>query len=67
MDGAARWSLKGAEAVLRLRALRSSGDFAAYWSYHVAHEYQRNHVALYADCNVVPVQGRTRPALRCVK
>ena len=67
MDGAARWSLKGAEAVLRLRALRSSGDFAAYWNYHVAQEYQRNHVALYADGNVVPVQGRTPPALRRVK
>jgi hydroxypyruvate isomerase len=67
MDGAARWSLKGAEAVLRLRALRCSGDFADYWTYHVAQEYQRNHVALYADGNVVPVQGRTRPALRRVK
>lgn len=67
MDRAARWSLKGAEAVLRLRALRSSGDFADYWSYHVAQEYQRNHVALYADGNVVPVQGHTRPALRRVK
>ena len=67
MDGAARWSLKGAEAVLRLRALRSSGDFTDYWSYHVAQEYQRNHVALYADGNVVPVQGHTRPALRLVK
>ena len=67
MDGAARWSLKGAEAVLRLRALRSSGDFAAYWSYHVAQEYQRNHVALYADGNVVPVQRRTPPTLRRVK
>ena len=67
MDRAARWSLKGAEAVLRLRALRSSGDFAAYWSYHVAQEYQRNHVALYADGNVVPVRGYARPALRRVK
>src|SRR3990172_1485911 len=28
----ARWSLKGAEAVLRLRALRSSGDFAEHRS-----------------------------------
>ncbi len=36
MDGVARWSLKGAEAVLRMRALRSSGDFESYWSYHVA-------------------------------
>jgi hypothetical protein len=67
MDGAARWSLKGAEAVLRLRALRSSGDFEQYWDYHVQQEYQRNHVALYADGNVVPVQCPMRPALRRVK
>jgi hypothetical protein len=66
MDRAARWSLTGAEAVLRLRALRSSGDFTAYWDYHVAQEYQRNHVARYADGNVVPIKGST-PALRLVK
>jgi len=28
----ARWSLVGAEAVTRLRALRASGDFDDYWS-----------------------------------
>lgn len=67
MDGAARWSLAGAEAVLRLRALRSSGDFDEYWIYHVAQEYQRNHVSRYADGNVVPVKRRGRPALRRVK
>jgi hydroxypyruvate isomerase len=67
MDGAARWSLKGAEAVLRLRALRCSGDFEPYWSYHVAQEYQRNHVARYADGNVAPVQSNMRPVLRRVK
>jgi hypothetical protein len=27
----ARWSLAGAEAVLRRRALRTSGDFDDYW------------------------------------
>ena len=27
----ARWSLQGAEAVLRLRALRASSDFDDYW------------------------------------
>lgn len=66
MDGVARWSLKGAEAVLRLRALRSSGDFEQYWNYHVAKEYQRNHAANYINANVVPVQGRSRPNLRLV-
>lgn len=48
----ARWGLLRAEAVLRLRALRASGDFEAYWSYHEQCEYQRNHVALYADGQV---------------
>jgi hypothetical protein len=28
------WGLRGAEAVLKLRALRSSGDFDAYWTFH---------------------------------
>lgn len=59
--------MQGAEAVLRVRALRSSGDFDQYWEYHVAQEYQRNHVARYADGNVALVKGRARPALRRVK
>ena len=45
----ARWSVDGAEAVLRLRALRSSGDFEAYWAYHEARDYQRNHLARYKN------------------
>jgi hypothetical protein len=49
----ARWSLIGAEAVLRLRALRASGDFDAYWAFHLEREHERNHVRLYAD-GVVP-------------
>jgi len=39
----ARWRLKRAEAVLRLRSLRSSGDFDAYWAFHQSREHQRNH------------------------
>ena len=45
----ARWSLTGAEAVLRLRSLRSSGDFDEYWHFHLAQEHRRNHLDLYAD------------------
>ena len=48
----ARWGLDSAEAVLRLRALRASGDFDAYWSFHEQREYERNHVARYADGEV---------------
>jgi hypothetical protein len=39
----ARWRLKRAEAVLRIRSLRSSGDFEAYWAFHQAREHQRNY------------------------
>ena len=45
----ARWSLQGAEAVLRLRALRASGDFDAYWTFHMAQERRRTHLARYAQ------------------
>jgi hypothetical protein len=48
----ARWSLVGAEAVLRLRALRVSGDFDDYWAFHLEREHRRNHVHRYADGQV---------------
>lgn len=44
----ARWSVARAEAVLRLRSLRSSGDFANYWTFHINRELQRNHHSRYA-------------------
>ena len=37
----ARWGLKGAEAVLTLRAVISNGDFDEYWRFHLAREHQR--------------------------
>src|SRR5215831_2877965 len=63
----ARWSLKGAEAVLRLRALYASGDFEAYWRFHEKQEYLRHHAARYADGRVVALRGRTRPRLQRIK
>ncbi len=48
----ARWGLTGAEAVLRLRALRSSNDFDAYWKFHEQQEYERHHASHYADHRV---------------
>jgi len=45
----ARWGLHGAEAILRLRSLRSSGDFDDYWVFHEEQERARNHEARYAD------------------
>jgi hypothetical protein len=37
----ARWSLKGAEAILKLRSLKSSGDFNDYWAFHKKQSSQR--------------------------
>lgn len=45
----ARWSLTGAEAVLRLRAIRASGDFDAYWQFHLECDKARNHASRYED------------------
>jgi hypothetical protein len=45
----ARWTVPGAEAVLQLRALRSSGDFDEYWRFHLAQERRRNHDSRYAE------------------
>jgi hypothetical protein len=45
----ARWRLSGAEAVLKLRALRASGDFEEYWRFHEAREQERNHLSRYRD------------------
>ena len=67
----ARWRLVGAEAVLKLRALRASGDFDAYWDFHEAREYERNHAQRYADATPPPVteppSSPFPPRLRRVK
>jgi hypothetical protein len=66
--------LTGAEAVLRLRALRSSEDFDDYWAFHEIREYERNHLALYANQQVPATtpaapatHRRTRRVLKLVK
>ncbi len=45
----ARWGLAGAEAILKLRALISNGDFDEYWAFHLRHEHQRIHQRRYRD------------------
>ncbi len=50
----ARWSTDGAEAVLKLRAVRSNGDFDDYWRFHLDHERQRVHESRY-DQGVIPL------------
>ena len=58
-------------AVLKLRALRASGDFDAYWDFHEAREYERNHARRYADGMAPPVTepppSPSSPRLRRVK
>jgi hypothetical protein len=39
----ARWSVTGAESILKFRSLNSSGDFADYWVFHEQREYERNY------------------------
>lgn len=49
----ARWSTQGAEAVLKLRAVRANGDFDTYWAYHLDQEHERVHRSRYAN-GVIP-------------
>ena len=49
----ARWSVAGAEAILKLRAVRSNGDWPAYWKHHLAQEHRRVHASRYAD-GIIP-------------
>lgn len=53
----ARWGLKSAEAVLKLRSLRSSGDFDQYWLFHLQQELERNHKSKYADGRLLSLTG----------
>jgi hypothetical protein len=68
----ARWSLEGAEAVLRLRSLRASGDFDEYWEFHLQQEHKRNHEARYENGqtplpNPAPESKAKASRLRLVK
>ena len=39
----ARWGLAGAEAILKLRAIHSNGDWDDYWQFHEQREAERNY------------------------
>jgi hypothetical protein len=58
----ARWSLRGAEAVLKLRALRASGDLHEYWLFHQARELARNHLPRFHPDELPKVLGATPSA-----
>jgi len=57
----ARWSLTGAEAILRLRALRTSGDFDDYWLFHLAKENERTHQSSDRNCSRRARRKRAAP------
>jgi hypothetical protein len=43
----ARWGLQRAEAILKRRSLKSSGDSEAYWSFYRDQTLKRNHASCY--------------------
>jgi hypothetical protein len=45
----ARWGLAGAEAVLKLRAIKANRDFDDYWRYHLHQERHHVHEARYLN------------------
>lgn len=53
----ARWSLEGAEALLKLRSLKVSGDFFSYWEFHEQKQYKRNHELLYQNPSILKVSS----------
>jgi hypothetical protein len=58
----ARWSLKGAEAVLKMRSVHASANWEEYWGHHEAADLQRNHTSHYARPEKI-----LRPKLKLVK
>ena len=63
----ARWSLTGAEAVLRLRAIRASKDFDAYWAFHLEQDKLRNHASRYEDGKIPDPLPAPKPRLKRIK
>ncbi len=49
----ARWSLKGAEAVLKVREIKVSGDFDEYWEFYERQQYKKNYEILYQNPSIL--------------
>lgn len=53
----ARWGLAGAEAVLKLRSLRASGDLDEYLEFHAEEELRRNHLEQFDGRELVELRA----------
>ncbi len=67
-----RWSLEGAEAVLRLRSRWVSGDCEVSWRFHLEQEHTRHHTTHSANGKVPrpqpqPERQGTGAHLRLIK
>ena len=63
----ARWHLDSAEAILRIRALISSGDWHDYWAWHKSMAYHRDHAfKFYQDQPPKPVYPMLRKHLQVI-
>lgn len=60
----ARWGLEGAEAALKVRSLRSSGDFDQYRAFHQRRVLHRLHLNSYASGAIPQPLPSTTPRLR---
>jgi hypothetical protein len=49
MDATGRAGLDGAEAVLKLRAMRANGGFDAYRQFHQQRDHEHNHQSKYRE------------------
>ncbi|CDN14019.1 hypothetical protein RintRC_3295 [Richelia intracellularis] len=57
----ARWTMRGAEAVLPLGSLYISGDWDEYWQFHLQQEHKPNHLALYSS-GIIPLMKQVLKA-----
>jgi hypothetical protein len=50
----ARWGLDTAQAILTLRAIKTTGDLDNYWSYHRQQEHRRTYPANTTQTTLTP-------------
>ncbi len=58
----ARWSVQGAEAVLKLRAVRANGDFDRYWTWHLTPPLPISRPRTRPRWRVLPQSDRSWPS-----